>query len=47
MSAMRARDNVPEARMPLRRSPGNSDVLYHCSECRVVIRQVEDDRFRE
>ena len=36
-----------EARMPIRRRPGMSELYFRCTACRVVVKQVEDDRFRE
>jgi hypothetical protein len=38
---------VLDAQVPLRRKPGNSELLFRCTVCRRVVRQVEDDRFHE
>ena len=38
---------VLEAEMPLERQPGHSALYFRCTECRRVVRQVEDNRFRE
>jgi uncharacterized Zn finger protein len=33
--------------MPIRRRPGLSEVQYRCTECGEVVKQTEDDRFRD
>jgi hypothetical protein len=34
-----------EARTPILRSPGKSEVLFRCTQCAAEVRQVQDDRF--
>jgi len=34
---------TPEGRLPLPESPGKSEVTYRCTECPVIIGQVEND----
>lgn len=33
--------------MPMRSRPGCSEVQYRCTECDEVVKQTEDDRFRD
>jgi len=37
----------PRRSLPISKRPGFSEVEYRCTECDKVIKQTEDDRFRD